>query len=96
MRILPRLRYLVEVSPLTEAAVLNSLHVLQRIVQHNLEMAYEVFKLPGLVQSLVGLLKKERNMVEVMRVFRFMFVAGKNMAYNVVRRFLLFQTLKQH
>ena len=85
MRILPRLRYLIEVSHLSENALVNCLHVLQRIVQHNLEMAYEVYKFPGLVKSLVGLLKKERSIVDVLRLFKFMFIAGKNMAHNLVR-----------
>ena len=85
MRILPRLRYLIEVSPLSENALANCLHILQRIVQHNLEMAYEVYKFPGLVRSLIDLLKKERATVDVLRLFRFMFIAGKNMAHNVVR-----------
>lgn len=85
MRILPRLRYLIEVSPLSENALVNCLHVLQRIVQHNLEMAYEVYKFPGLLRSLVDLLKKERAAVNVLQLFRFMFSAGKNMTHNVVR-----------
>ena len=85
MRVLSRLRYLLDKSPLSPAAFKHCLHILQRIAQHNIETAYEIYKCPGMIQVLMNALhKNEDGQAVIYRLFRFLFIAGKNMAHNTV------------
>ncbi|XP_066914199.1 RNA polymerase II-associated protein 1-like [Clytia hemisphaerica] len=87
MRILPRLRYLLDESPLSPVAFKHCLHILQRISQHNIETAYEIYKCPGMIHILMrALLENKDGQDSIYRLFRCLFIAGKNMAHNTISK----------
>ena len=89
MQFLPRLRYIMEVCEPSESVLINSLQVLTRIVQHDQETAYQVFKCPRLIGVLLHLVTSNitgDNIVtaHVIKLIVYMCLSGKHMASNLV------------
>ncbi|XP_057315544.1 RNA polymerase II-associated protein 1-like [Hydractinia symbiolongicarpus] len=93
---LPRLRYIMEVREPSDNCIKNCLFVLTRIVLHNKETAYEVFKCSRLIEVIFKILSnsstissKQTYKVHALRFLKFICIAGKHMAATLLSTYKL-------
>ena len=87
MQFLPRIRYIMEMCHPSEAALVNCLCILIRLVQHIPETAYSVFKFPRFIEVVLKLLSvnsgDEVNL-HAIKLLLFICLSGRNMASSLV------------
>lgn len=84
-----------EICEPSDNCIKNCLFVLTRIVLHNKETAYEVFKCSRLIEVIFKILSnsstissKQTYKVHALRFLKFICIAGKHMAATLVSFFL--------
>ena len=87
IQFLPRVRYIMEMCQPSEAALVNCLCILIRLVQHIPETAYSVFRFPHLIDVVLKLLSMNNGdavKLHAIKLLLFICLSGRNMASSLV------------